>query len=96
MIKIISLLPGRDIEKIEFSVIKNAILAYIEPRDRRLIADRTNFLNISQGSAENELDFLTRINSIAINYKWDELKHEQPSDELVKLKFISGLFDQNL
>ena len=96
MIKIISLLHGKEIDKILFAEIKKAILNYIEPRDRLLIADRTNFLQMCQNNGEAEVDFLARLNSVSINCKWDELKNNSPSDELIKLKFVSGLFNQEL
>ena len=57
LLKIISILPGEDVEKLEFEVIKTAITNYIQPTTRLVIADRTNFLQLSQSAGESEKDF---------------------------------------
>ena len=43
ILKIISLLPGKNIEHVEFKEIKDAINNYVEPQTRLTIADRTVF-----------------------------------------------------
>ena len=96
LLKIISMMPGRNIETILFDDIKKAILEYIEPRKRLTIADRTNFLQISQHSGETEVDFLSRLNEASVYCDWDSLKEGKPSEELIKLRFIAGLRDDKL
>ena len=96
LIKIISMFPGKDIETMTFKEVKTAIEHYVSPRERLIIADRTNFLQISQNEGEPEIDFLSRINEASVHCKWDSLKAEQPSTEMIKLRFIAGLRDPSL
>ena len=44
LLKIVSLLPGKDVASLLFSDIKKALMSYLEPTKRLLIADRTSFL----------------------------------------------------
>ena len=96
LLKIISMMPGRNIESALFKDIKNAISEYIEPRKRLIIADRTNFLQISQHSGETEVDFLSRLNDASVYCEWDRLKEGNPTEELIKLRFIAGLRDEKM
>ena len=93
--KIISMLPGRDVEKIEFEDIKTVITDYIQPRTRLTIADRTNFLQLSQSAGESEVDFLARLNEASIHCQWDSLQ-ASANDELIKIRFIAGLYSDKL
>ena len=61
------------------------------PRKRLVIADRTNFLQISQNEGESVVDFLSRLNDASTYCQWDDLKNGKPSEELIKLRFIAGL-----
>ena len=90
LLKILSMLPGKNVTKLDFATIKKAIEDYIEPRKRLIIADRTSFLQLTQHVGENVVDFLTRINDASIHCKWDSLRSEGPNDELVKLRFHRG------
>ena len=97
LLKLISLLPGKDIEQTEFCDIKAAIKKYVEPRERLVIADRTHFLQISQLQNETEVDYLSRLNSAAAMCKWDDMKSlTSPNDEMVRLRFIAGLKDETM
>ena len=96
LLKIVSLLPGKNIETNTFGDIKKAIDEYVEPRKRLLIADRTHYLSITQDPGESEVDFLSRLNEAAQLCKWDSLKKQDPTEELVKLSFIAGLKDESL
>lgn len=96
LLKIISLMPGKDIEKQPFSKIKELIKQYVEPTKRLVIADRTNFMQMKQDLNETEIDYLSRLNDASVHCKWDELKSGEPSSELVKLRFIAGLRDEEL
>ena len=95
LLKIISILPGKDVEKLEFEVIKTTIMNYIQPRTRLVIADRTNFLQISQSAGENEKDFMARLNEALVHCQWDSLQNTA-NDELIKLRFIAGLYSDKL
>ena len=95
LLKIISILPGKDVEKLEFEVIKTAITNYIQPRTRLVIADRTNFLQLSQSVGESEKDFMARLNEASVHCQWDSLQNTA-NDELIKLRFIAGLYSDKL
>jgi hypothetical protein len=96
LLKIISMLPDKDITKQSFASIKKAIEDYIEPRKRLIIADRTNFLQLTQNQGESVVDFLSRINDASVHCYWDSLATEGPNNELVKLRFIAGVRDDGL
>ena len=96
LLKIMSLMPGTDIEKSLFADIRKTVEDYNEPRKRLVIADRTNFLQISQTAGEKEVDFLSRLNEASTYCEWDTLKNGKPSEELIKLRFIAGLKDDSL
>ena len=91
--KIATLFPGTDLEKLQYSKIKAAILKYIQPHERLVIADRTNFMQISQSEGESAVDFLSRLNEASEHCKWNDLKIADPCEELIKLRFIAGLRD---
>ena len=46
--KVMSFFPDKNIEELPFSDIKAKILSYISPKERLTIADRANFLQLSQ------------------------------------------------
>ena len=94
LLKVLTLLPGKNIEEVEFKSIKEKIVEYIEPKKRLVIADRTNFLSIKQNEGESYKDFLSRLNEASVLCKWEELKSGDPADEMIKLKFIEGLKDE--
>lgn len=96
LLKIVSLLPGKQIDTVSFKDIKTQVVAYIEPKQRLIIADRTNFMCVSQDEGETEVDYLARLNELSVLCKWDDLKSSDPTDELVKLRFIAGLRNENL
>ena len=79
-----------------FATIKKAIEDYTAPRKRLIIADRTNFLQLTQNQDESVVDFLARINDASVHCKWDSLATEGPNDELVKLRFIAGVRNDQL
>ena len=94
LLKVLTLLPGKNIEEIEFKNIKEEIIRYIEPKQRLVIADRTNFLSIKQNEGESYKDFLSRLNELSVLCKWEDLKSGDPANEMVKLKFIEGIKDE--
>ena len=96
LLKIVSLLPGKDVASLLFSDIKKALMSYLEPTKRLLIADRTNFLQLSQSPGESVVEFVARLNEAASLSKWELLEKETASAELVKLRFLAGLQDSEL
>ena len=81
LLKLVAMMPGQNIEKSLFQDIKKTIFDYVEPRKRLFVADRTNFLQISQNGDESEVDFLSRLNESAQHCHWDQLKSSNPSEE---------------
>ena len=96
ILKLLVLLPGKDVDQLEFSELKKAIEAYVRPRERLIIADRTYFLQTMQRDGESVQDFLARLNEQADLCKWEELKTVEPRDELVRLRFIAGVKENAL
>ena len=96
LLKIVTLFPGEEVDKLSFAKIKDGILSYIEPKSRLVITDRTNFLCLTQGEAETVVDYLSRLNESSVLCKWQELKSSDPSEEMIKLKFVAGLKDEAL
>lgn len=96
ILKVVSLLPGKSIELQSFSDINKVIQSYIQPKERLVIAERTNFLQLNQSEGETETDFLTRLNSASEHCKWEDLANTDPCAELIKLRFIAGLRSDNL
>jgi len=96
LLKLMSLIPDKNIENLLYSDIKKVRKAYIEPQEKLVIAERTNFLQITQAVGESEADYLARINLASTTCKWADLKDVSPADELIKTKFIAGLRDENL
>ena len=86
----------KGIDEIEFKCIKEKILEYIEPKKWLAIADRTNFLSIKQNEGESYKDFASRLNEATVLCTWEDLKSGNPADEVVKLKFIDGLKDEDM
>jgi hypothetical protein len=91
LLKIFSFFPGEQVDALKFKKIKESILNYIGPKTRLLIADRTNFMCMAQSEGETVVDYLSRLNEVAILCKWDELKSGEPAKEMTKLKFVAGL-----
>ena len=60
-----------------------------------IIADRTNFLQLSQSAGESEKDFKARPNEASVHCQWDSLQNTA-NDELIKLRFIAGLYSDKL
>ena len=96
LLKLMSLMSDKSIEKQLFSKIKTCILQYVEPRKRLQIADRTNFLQMSQLPGESEVDYLARLNQASMLCDWHKLKTSEPAEELIKLRFIAGLRNEKL
>ena len=96
LLKIVSLLPCKDISTLQFSEIKKAILPYIESRKRLVIAERTFFLQMTQEVSETVVDFVARLNEAASLCQWELLAKEAAAQELVKLRFIAGLRDPEM
>ena len=73
--------------------IRLAIQNYIPPKERVVTAERAKFPSVIQGVGESDDDFLARLKE-ARYCDFEKLKTAaNPEEELVKIKFISGLRD---
>ena len=77
-----------------FKAIRQAIQNYISPKERVETAERSKLLSVVQGGGESDDDFLARLREEARYCDFEKLKSvTNPEEELVKIKFISGLRD---
>ena len=75
-----------------FKEIRQAIQNYIFPKLRVKTAERAEFLSVVKGVGENDDDLLARLTKEARYCDFEKLKTlANPEEELVKIKFISGL-----
>ena len=69
-----------------------AIHNYISPKERVLTAERAKFLSVIQGVGESDNNFLARLKEEARYCDFEKPKTAaNPEEELVKIKFTSGL-----
>ena len=93
---LINLMPSVDIDTVPFKTIAEKINAYVAPKQRLVVAERTNFLQLTQKVSESEKDFLLRLNDGAEYCEWHKLPPASTQKELTKLRLIAGLQNQDL
>ena len=94
IIKLRSLMSPRNLIDKPYKDIRLAIQNYISPKERVVTAERAKFLSVIQGVGESDDDFLARLREEARYCDFEKLKTAaNPEEELVKIKFISGLRD---
>ena len=72
--------------------IKTILERAMEPKKRFLIAERTNFMQMTQGKTETVGEFAARLREQAVRCEFDKLKEtNDPAEELVKMQMIAGL-----
>ena len=77
-----------------FKEIRQAIQNYISPKERVETAERAKFLSVVQGVGESNDDFLAGLREEARYCDFEKLKTvTNPEEELVKIKYFSGLRD---
>ena len=92
IIKLRSLMSPRNLIDTPYKDIRLAIQNYISPKERVVTAERAKFLSVIQGVGETDDDFLARLREEARYCDFEKLKTAaNPEEELVKIKFISGL-----
>jgi hypothetical protein len=85
------LLPS-PIGKATYEDISKAIKTHLQPKQRLTIAERTKFLSETQLEGETDTQFHLRLKGALRFCHFDELKTcKDPEEEMLKLKFISGL-----
>ena len=94
IIKLRSLTSPRNLIDTPYKDIGLANQNYISPKERVVTAGRAKFLCVIQGVGEIDDDFLARLREEARYCEFEKLKTAaKPEEELVKIKFISGLRD---
>ena len=94
LIMLSSLVAPRNIEDMKFIDIRKHLINYLKPQERLVVAERTGFLQISQGGEEPETDYLARIREAARYCKFLDLKAPpDPEAEMIRIQFIAGLRD---
>ena len=84
----------RNLINTQYKDIRLAIQNYISLNERVVTAERAKFLSVIQGAGESDDDLLARLREEASYCDFDKLKTSaNPEEELVKIKFISGLRD---
>ena len=97
--KLRSLMAPRSLIDTSYKDIRLAIQIYIAPKERVVTAERAKFLSVIQGVGESDYDFLAGLREEARYCDFEKLRTAaNPEEELVKIKFISGLraLKQNL
>ena len=94
IIKFRSLMSSRNLIDTPYKDIRLAIQNYISPKERVVTAGRAKFLSVIQGVGESDDDFLAHLREKARYCDFEKLKTAaNPEEELVKIKFNSGLRD---
>ena len=54
LVKLSSLVAPKNVEDMKFTVIRKDLISYLKPQERLVVAERTGFLQMSQGGEEAE------------------------------------------
>ena len=94
IIKVMDLVSPRNLIDTPYKDIRLTIQNYMFPKERVVTAERAKFLSKIQGVGESDDDFLARLREEARYCDFEKLKTAaNPEEELVNIKFISGLRD---
>ena len=92
LLKLRSVMSPKKLLDTPFKEIRLAIQNYISPKERVVTAERAKFLSVDQGVGESDDNFLARLREEVRYCDFEKLKTVIiPEEELVKIKFISGL-----
>ena len=70
------------------------LINYLKSQKRLVLAERTGFLQMSQGREDTETDYLARLQEAARYFKFVDLKASpDPEAEMIRSQFIAGLRD---
>ena len=94
--KIIGLMSPKQLQKEMYKDAKEVIYRFIKPIKRLVIADCMKFFSLNQENDEKPLDFLIRLRKASDSCNFDEWKtKESISEEMIRIKFITGLQSKN-
>ena len=81
----------------EFSAIKQVANGIVEPKERLLIAERTNFMAIKINADESSDDLHIRINHAADRCNFERFRtDDNPCEELKKMVYINAFVDRKI
>ena len=90
LIKLSSVVAPRNIEDMKFIDIRKAFINYLKPQETLEVAERTDFLQISQVGEEAETDYLAKLIEAARNCKFVDFKAPlDPEAEKIGLQFLA-------
>ena len=94
--KIQFIVSPRNLEEMLFQDIKTALLKYLEPKLKLVIAERTKFNSLVQND-ESIADFLIRLRQGIRYCEYDKLKtSDDPAEELLLVVLVAGLRDSDV
>ena len=94
MVYFSSLVASRNIEDMKFKDIRKDLINYLKPQERLVVAERTGFLQMSQGWEEAPTNYPARLREAARYCKFVNLKASlDPEAEMFQLHFFAGLQD---
>ena len=94
--RISELVHPKNISELSYQDIKKAILDHISPKKPLAILERIKFFGFSQNEDEPISLFLDRLKIQSRICQWSQLKSKEPEDELLKIRLLDGLKDQEI
>ena len=87
----------RDIQRMSFREIEQAIRKDVRPKKKLVIAERTKFLSTKQNPGESVRNYIHRLKQASRFCEFEKLGSGTMSiqEELIQLRFIEGLHEQN-
>ena len=89
-LKLKTIVAPENIVEMKFKKIKVLLTDYLTPRKKLVIAERARFFEIKQLDGECASEYIQRLRKASEYCEFDKLTGEE---DIVKLKFISGLCD---
>ena len=89
-LKLKTIVAPENIVDMKFKEIKELLKDYLTPRKKLVIAERARFFEAKQLDDECDSEYIQRLRKVSQYCEFDKLNGEE---DIVKLKFISGLRD---
>uniref|UniRef100_A0A1I8GWT9 CCHC-type domain-containing protein n=1 Tax=Macrostomum lignano TaxID=282301 RepID=A0A1I8GWT9_9PLAT len=98
LIKVKQLVAPKTPSAMKWSEIKQCLLAFVEPKKKLQIAERTAFMSMRQAEGETVTSYAARLREQAVVCEFESLKKEgaDPAEALIKMRLIAGLANSNI
>ncbi|PAA69616.1 hypothetical protein BOX15_Mlig032248g1 [Macrostomum lignano] len=98
LIKVKQLVAPKTPSEMKWSEIKQCLLAFVEPKKKLQIAERTAFMSMRQAEGETVTSYAARLREQAVVCEFESLKKEgaDPAEALIKMRLIAGLANSNI